>query len=61
MPLYSYRCAPCDSEFEVLESYTDAGENRDCPRCMQNTAERKMALSTFRLYGTGFFKPNKRD
>ena len=60
MPLYSYVC-PCGGEFEVLESFKDAGENRDCPRCMQNTAERKMALSTFRMYGGGVFKPSKRD
>jgi putative FmdB family regulatory protein len=61
MPLYAYHCADCDREFEVLESFSDRSTTRDCPGCMQNTAQRKIALSVFRMYGSGVYKPNTRD
>ncbi len=32
MPLYEYRCANCDEQFEVLKSLADTDEE-NCPKC----------------------------
>lgn len=60
MPLYTYHCDDCARDVELLEPMNPDGDTRTCPGCMKDTAKRVMAPATFRLYGDGFYKPNKR-
>lgn len=45
MPIYEYRCARCNSKFELLRSLSQASQGAECP-CCHSPAER--VLSTFR-------------
>lgn len=40
MPLYSYRCGPCDIEFETLVRSNDVPE---CPKCGGSKLERLLS------------------
>lgn len=42
MPLYSFRCTGCSSEFEVL---TRSGEEPVCPSCGSAALERLISLT----------------
>ncbi len=42
MPLYSYHCAGCDKEFELLVNFSDTP---DCPTCGGNNLERLISIT----------------
>ncbi len=41
MPLYAYRCADCDKEFETL---VRSGETPECPACHSAHLDRQLSL-----------------
>lgn len=41
MPLYAYRCADCDKEFETL---VRSGETPECPSCHSTHLDRQLSL-----------------
>ena len=49
MPLFEYKCAKCNSKFEVLHKSANNIENVECPEC--HSAETKKLLSTFSAAG----------
>jgi putative FmdB family regulatory protein len=55
MALYTYKCEPCDHEFEAEHSIM-APKGADCPKCGKRTEERLIAASNFHLVGGGWAK-----
>ncbi|MBD3318163.1 MAG: zinc ribbon domain-containing protein [Chitinivibrionales bacterium] len=43
MPLYEYRCAQCNQEFEELVSAKDK-QSPSCPFCSSTRTEKKISL-----------------
>lgn len=50
MPTYTYRCAPCENEFEKYAPMADAALPQPCPKCGQQS-ERCVAPVGFILAG----------
>ncbi|MCX7668904.1 MAG: zinc ribbon domain-containing protein [Anaerolineae bacterium] len=44
MPLYEYRCANCDTRFEVLRPMSQADDPVACPYCAELTGRRLISL-----------------
>lgn len=40
MPIYEYRCAGCQTKFELLRSFSRAGEPAACPNCHSENSRR---------------------
>jgi putative FmdB family regulatory protein len=57
MPLFDYKCRSCDYIHEYIVK--DYMEEKKCPRC-DVRMERQVGVTNFRLYGEGFYKPNKK-
>jgi putative FmdB family regulatory protein len=58
MPLYDYKCIPCNRVFEVKKSVNDP-DPRECPTCKCGPVERYHGSDTTGLVqykGTGWFK-----
>jgi putative FmdB family regulatory protein len=55
MALYTYKCGPCDCEFEVEHPIT-APKGANCPKCEKKTEERLISISNFHLAGGGWSK-----
>lgn len=51
VPIYEYRCARCEHEFEELVSFSAADQPLPCPSCLEPAAER--LLSTFAVRVSG--------
>lgn len=59
MPINEYKCKSCDYEFEMLQKASEV-ELLECPHCHRKSLRKQISLSTFRIYGEGVYKPNKR-
>ena len=57
MPLFDYKCQKCGytDEFIVKDYLVQIA----CPKCT-TMLKRQVAAPSFRLYGEGFHKPNKK-
>jgi putative FmdB family regulatory protein len=55
MATYTYKCSPCEHEFEVEHPVT-AAKGSECPKCGARTEERLIAGSNFVLVGDGWAK-----
>ncbi len=51
MPLYDYRCEPCDRRFEAL--VRDLNQAVPCPHCGHEKAERLMSAPAAAQVGRG--------
>lgn len=40
MPIYEYRCTPCESLFSEIRSVADRDRPAPCPACLEPTVER---------------------
>lgn len=60
MPIYDYRCGPCDRTFEVRQSIHEE-RVADCPVCGSRTRERLIVPPTFILKGSGFYATEYRS
>ncbi len=54
MPIYEYLCKDCDSEFEIMQKFSEAPKKK-CPSCGGKIAK-KLSMSSFHLKGTGWYK-----
>ena len=54
MPLYEFVCQSCDSEFEMIVSFS-ATESPACPTCKANDVQRKMGLPAIHFKGSGWY------
>ena len=53
MPRYDYKCIDCESEFEIVQSFSEAG-HADCPQC--SGAGRRVFHAVPVIYkGSGFY------
>jgi putative FmdB family regulatory protein len=53
MPLYEYRCDPCDKVHEVMQKFSDA-PLAECPAC-KGPVSKLMSRSSFALKGSGWY------
>lgn len=54
MPLYEFVCQSCDSEFEMIVSFS-ATEMPNCPECDASGVQRKMGLPAIHFKGSGWY------
>jgi putative FmdB family regulatory protein len=59
MPLYDYRCAICDYQFEHRQSFSDEPLRR-CPRC-KGKLEKLLTAPGIVFKGSGFYKNDSRS
>ncbi len=53
MPRYDYKCVDCETEFELVQSFSEAGRG-DCPQC--SGAGRRVFHAVPVIYkGSGFY------
>jgi len=50
MPVYEYKCDPCNRKFELMRPMSMARESAPCPKCTQQAPR---ALSVFASFTTG--------
>lgn len=53
MPIYEYRCASCEKEFEVIQKFSDPPIKK-CEHC-GGKVEKLISSSAFHLKGTGWY------
>jgi putative FmdB family regulatory protein len=53
MPLYEYACEPCQSTFEVTQSFSEE-PLKNCPKCGAEV-KKLMSLGGFALRGGGWY------
>src|SRR5262245_38726087 len=51
MPIYEYRCAPCDHEFETL--IRSSGDVARCPKCGGNELVKRFSVPAAAQTGRG--------
>jgi len=54
MPIYEYRCQHCAHELEIMQKMAD-DPITECPECGQNSLEKLISRSSFRLKGGGWY------
>ena len=60
MPIYQYRCQKCLKMIEVIQKISDA-PLKDCEQChSQNTLEKCITASRFRLSGGGYYETDEK-
>lgn len=62
MPIYAFRCAACDHEFDRLQKLSDPDPDT-CPACdAGGEVSRKLTAPAFRLAGSGWYETDfKKD
>lgn len=55
MPIYEYQCSACKHYLEILQKISDE-PLKLCPKCQENTLEKCVSKSGFRLKGSGWYK-----
>jgi len=58
MPIYPYKCIPCDHERTVIQKMDDAVDHY-CSRCGEKMT-RTIAKTSFVLAGSGWYKDGYR-
>jgi putative FmdB family regulatory protein len=54
MPLYEYRCEPCEHQFEVIQKFSDAPV-AVCPKCGSGPVVKLLSSPAFQFKGTGWY------
>lgn len=55
MPTYTYKCAECDHEFDIVQRMSD-NKLTDCPECEKESLEKIIRQTGgFELKGKGWF------
>jgi putative FmdB family regulatory protein len=52
MPIYEYRCTPCEKTFEVTQSVHARAEDTVCPFCNAQEATRLISSFASKIVGT---------
>lgn len=55
MPIYEYRCRNCSHELEIMQKMSDQPLTH-CPECGQNSLDKLISRSSFRLKGGGWYE-----
>lgn len=55
MPIYEYRCADCNNEYEIVKNIIDK-EPTHCPKCKSLRQVKKISKSSIIFKGKGFTK-----
>lgn len=55
MPIYEYRCASCQTVFDVLQKMSDPAPS-ECPKCAHPQISRCVTAPSFRLAGSGWYE-----
>ena len=55
MPIYEYKCADCEHQFEKIQKISDAPLT-DCPACEAGTVSKMVSAAGFRLSGGGWYE-----
>ena len=55
MPIYGYRCAACNHEFDALQKMSD-DPLVDCPECGAPELRKQLSAPKFRLKGQGWYE-----
>lgn len=55
MPIYEYACKSCGFEKDVLQKMSD-DPLIICPECKEETFEKRISASGFRLSGSGWYE-----
>lgn len=50
MPIFEYKCDPCDTKFEVLQRTNQVDKSLKCPHCGKQDVRKR--LSAFSAMGT---------
>ena len=54
MPIYEYECDNCHHQFDLMQKINEEPE-KQCPKCLMNTAKRLISAAGFQLKGTGWY------
>lgn len=54
MPIYEYECGNCHHQFDLMQKINETPE-KQCPKCLMNTAQRLVSAAGFQLKGTGWY------
>lgn len=54
MPIYEYKCATCESQFEYMQRITE-DPRTECESC-GGALERLLSLTSFQLKGSGWYR-----
>jgi len=60
MPIYEYHCKKCNHQFEQLQKITD-DVLVICPKCGQNSLQKMVSQTSFKLTGTGWYVTDFKD
>ncbi|HED16339.1 MAG TPA: zinc ribbon domain-containing protein [Gammaproteobacteria bacterium] len=55
MPIYEYKCAECEHQFEKLQKISD-DPLKDCPECNNPSLKKLVSAAGFRLKGKGWYE-----
>jgi putative FmdB family regulatory protein len=55
MPIYEYKCAACEKEFELQRKFSDPPLG-ECPECGKGPVSKLLSRSSFALKGSGWYK-----
>lgn len=59
MPIYDYQCPECDTQL-LDQLRGPQAKPPKCPKCEASMKKLWQGAPNFRLYGDGYYKPNKR-
>jgi len=59
MPIYEYVCQACEHAFELRQSFEDEPA-RDCPKCGQPRAKRRISMPGIVFKGSGWYIKDSR-
>jgi putative FmdB family regulatory protein len=54
MPIYEYRCAGCQHQFDVIQKMNDEPITT-CPQCAEDKVDRLISAAGFQLKGSGWY------
>ena len=60
MPIYEYECDNCHHQFDLMQKINEKPE-KQCPKCLMNTAKRLVSAAGFQLKGTGWYVTDFKD
>ena len=58
MPVYAYKCASCEQEFDIFQHYTD-DSLQVCPQCKQPTLQKVYSPNPVHFKGEGWYNKDK--
>jgi putative FmdB family regulatory protein len=55
LPLYTYKCPPCDHTFDVLAKMSESSKEQECPNCNAPAQRQLTAPLGFQFKGGGYY------